>query len=345
MVSAPRDEIWQQVDQLVQRAPSLRALRAHGMHLIAARAWRAAGRPVPDELHEDELDCAMLAMAAPLLLDRARSAYDGRLVLMKGPEAAARYPDPSVRRFRDLDLLVDRPQDAQRALVAAGFVELGDSADYEGRQHLCPLAWPGLPLLVELHREPNRPPWLAARSVEELMALTAPSAAGVDGVLAPVPEAHALLLSGHAWAHHPLGRLIDLIDVAAVLSEGDREAAGELARAWGWEGMWRVTLGVIDGLLADERRPLSLATWARHLAPIRDRSVLENHLSRVAAPACALPLRDVPQAIGASFLRTARRRGNERWIDKLHRSRLAVAHAFMDTSKHEQTLTTETRRT
>src|ERR1035437_4219850 len=86
MVSAPRDEIWQQVDQLVQRAPSLRALRAHGMHLIAARAWRAAGRPVPDELHEDELDCAMLAMAAPLLLDRARSAYDGRLVLMKGPE-------------------------------------------------------------------------------------------------------------------------------------------------------------------------------------------------------------------------------------------------------------------
>ncbi len=39
----------------------------------------------------------MISMAAPLLLRRARAAYDGELMLMKGPEVAARYPHPSDR--------------------------------------------------------------------------------------------------------------------------------------------------------------------------------------------------------------------------------------------------------
>ena len=42
-------------------------------------------------------------LTLPMLLRRARSAYDGRLMLMKGPEAAVHHPHPSDRVFRDLD--------------------------------------------------------------------------------------------------------------------------------------------------------------------------------------------------------------------------------------------------
>ena len=45
---------------------------------------------------------------------------------MKGPEVAAHYPVPSDRPFGDLDLLVEDPEAAQRALIAAGFVEFGE---------------------------------------------------------------------------------------------------------------------------------------------------------------------------------------------------------------------------
>ncbi len=342
--------IWNRVDELVGRAPSVEALRAHGVHLLAARAWRSKGRPIPRTVREDERRAAMLAMAAPPLLERVRAAYGGRLALMKGPEVAARYPDPGVRRFRDLDLLADEPDAAQRALLAAGFVRLGSEAEYNGLQHLCPLAWPGLPLIVEVHREPNRPPWLRAPPGRELLNTALPSATGVEGLLAPAPAAHALLLAGHAWAHHPLGRLIDLIDVAATLSRGERgergerRLAGELATDWGWDGLWRATLAVVDRLFAGERRPLSLTVWARHLEPVRGRSVLENHFARLAAAACALPPRSAPIAVGATVVRTATRRGDERWRDKLHRCRLAIGHAFMDKSEHERTLTRDPRR-
>ena len=37
----------------------------------------------------------------------------------------------------------------------------GTPRDTSGVHHLRPLVWPGLPLFIELHREPNRPVWLA----------------------------------------------------------------------------------------------------------------------------------------------------------------------------------------
>ncbi|HWF72782.1 MAG TPA: nucleotidyltransferase family protein [Solirubrobacteraceae bacterium] len=331
-------EVWARVEELIDAAPSTEALRAHGVHLLAAAVWRSRGRTVPDEVRADERRAAAMAMAAPLLLRRARAAYPGPLLLMKGPEAAARYPDPGTRYFRDLDLLAGDAPAAQRALTAAGFVEVGSPAEYADRQHLCPLAWPGLPLVVELHRVPNRPAWLAPPPAEEILRLAVPSATGVDGLLAPAPAAHALLLAAHGWAHKPLGRLVDLIDLAAVLGPGDRALAAELARAWGWEGIWRVALGAADALIGARDRSRSLSIWARHLEGVRDRSVLEDHLARVAAPACTVSLRRLPSALGANLSRTVGRRGHERWADKLRRSRLAVAHAFMDRSEHERTL-------
>jgi hypothetical protein len=280
----------------------------------------------------------MMALAAPLLLDRARAAYDGELMLMKGPEVAVRYRYPTDRAFRDLDLLVDDPPAAQRALVAAGFVEGGNPENYDDAQHLRPLAWPGLPLVIELHRWPSCPPWLTPPSIRAILRCAAPSAAGGDGVLAPTPAAHALLLAAHGWTHGPLSRLGDLADVAAVLGPGDRRRADDLAREWGWEGMWRTTIGVADAMLAAEGAPHVGLRWARHLETVRERTVLEGHVAQVAAPACTVPLRQAPGAVTAAVTRTASRRPGEPWADKLRRSFLAVAHAFMDQSDHVQTL-------
>jgi hypothetical protein len=126
------------------------------------------------------------------------------LILMKGPEAAAHYPDPALRPFGDLAFLFDDPAVAHRAVIASGFVEVGDVAGYKDARHLRPLAWPDLPLVVELQREANRPVWLAPLDTAELLELTRLGATGVADLAEPVPAAHAVLLAAHSWAHEPL---------------------------------------------------------------------------------------------------------------------------------------------
>lgn len=328
--------IWDRVDELVDRAPTIHSLMAHRLHLVAARVWRSRGLVVPAELEAEERRAAMIAMPAHPLLERACAAYDGKLLLMKGAEVAAHYRHPADRFFCDLDLLADDAPAAQRALIAAGFVECGDSETYEGQQHLSPLVWPGIPLFIEVHRRPNSPAWLPPAPVEEILELSVPSATGVEGLLAPDPAVHALLLVAHGWAQAPLRRLADLLDVAALLGEDGRRRAADLARHWEWEGMWRVAARAGDTVLGSDDWPASLRPWARHLTQARDRTVLEEHITRIAAPASALPVSRVPAAVASAIRLTASRREDERWSRKLKRSGLAFAHAFMPRSRHDQ---------
>jgi putative nucleotidyltransferase-like protein len=335
--SIAESELWTRVEKLVDGAPSLGSLRAHRLELAAARIQRARGVSIAPELRREQHQAAFLAMSAPMLLERARSAYDGELLLLKGPEVAARYAEPSDRFFRDLDLLAEDAPAAQRALIAAGFVEYGDPAAYEREQHLCPLVWPGIPLVVEVHRHANAPSWLPRLHPREILGTAVPSATGVRGLLAPSPAVHALLLVAHSWAHHPLARLRDLVDLAVVLVGEDRCRVREIAREWGWEGIWRVSEQAIDDVFAP-RHSHPPSFMARHLPSVRERSVLENHLSRLAAPVCALPAGRVPRAFAGVLADAARRHRDEPWRDKLNRARLSLAHAFMSTSSHEQTL-------
>jgi hypothetical protein len=295
---------------------------------------------VPTDLLNQERWAAMVSMGAPVLLKRAGAAYGGQLMLMKGPEVAARYRHPSDRGFYDLDLLADDAAAAQAALLAAGFVQFGDPTGYRNPQHLCPLIWPGIPLIIELHRRPGYPPWLPPLNVLNLFNDAVPSVtAASDGLLAPSPEAHALLLAAHSWTHQPLGRLGDLLDIAVISRGSGRGRVDELARAWGWEPMWRVVHAVAEAVLCDDNaRPMSLSTWGRHLRSARQRTVLEGHLARIAAPASALPVRLTPRAVAQVMRSTASRRDDEPWTDKFRRSRLAVAHAFMEVSAHDRHL-------
>lgn len=331
-----RENIWGRAGQLVDRAPSLDALRAHRVQFLAAWLWRERGHGVPPELCEERRFAAMTTVAAPILLSRARAAYGGRLLLMKGPEVAAHYPDPGSRYFWDLDLLADNPDAAQRALTKAGFVEFRRRRDYSEHQHLCPLVWPGLPLVLEIHRRPSCPPCLTPPPGDELLGLTVPSATGIGELLAPAPAAHALLLAAHAWAHHPLGRLGDLIDVAVMLPEGERRHADALARRWGWERLWSTTLSVADALLRHDPAPLALRTWARHLVTVRELSVLENHVARLTAPTFALPSGEVLCGVAVELRDTFGPRPDERWTEKLRRSVLAARHAFKEKSQHDR---------
>ena len=299
---------------------------------------------MPAVLEAEERRAAMIAIAARPLLERAGAAYGGKLMLMKGAEVAAHYRHPCDRFFCDLDLLADDASAAQRALIEAGFVQCGHPATYEQAQHLCPLVWPGIPLFIEIHRRPNSPAWLPRRLADDILNLSVPSATGVEGLLAPDPAAHALLLVAHSWAEAPLGRLADLIDVAAVLAVDGRRRADDLARRWGWEGMWRVAVRAGDAVLSNGAWPASLSVWARHLTRARDRTVLENHIARIAAPASALPVSLAPVAVANAIKLTATRSHDELWSHKLRRSGLAVAHAFMASSRHDRPLSRRRRR-
>ncbi len=335
----PGLRLAEEIERLVEAAPSLDALRRHHLHLAAARLWRSGGRAIPAGLAYDARAAALRAMFARLILGKARSAYPGPLMLMKGPEVAGHYPVPSDRPFRDLDLLAEDPAAAQRAMIAAGFTELGDPAAYAGLQHLPPLIWPGTPLVVEVHHRPSRPFWLAPVSTEGLFRHAVPSVTGVPGVVAPEPAAHAVLLVAHAWNHDPLGSVGQLLDVAALLSSGGRARAGALARTWGWEDMWATSLAAMDGVLSGKpSRNLAVKLWARHLLGVRERSVLEDHISRLAAPVCSLPVADVPRALACSLRYTASPDSDEDWMTQLRRSCLAIAHAFRPGSEHQQSL-------
>ena len=204
--------------------------------------------------------------------------------------------------------------------------------------HLRPLAWPQLPLTIELHRTPNHPSWLAPPPSRELLELSRPSATGVDGLLGLLPAAHAVVIAMHSWAHQPLRRLLDLIDIMMVLEPSDRAEAGRLARRWGSHRVWRTTLSAAVSLLEEGSRAFALSTWARHLAEVRERTVLETHLARWAGAGSGLPRTGLRSIGGATIVFTdaVRPRSGESWSDALGRTRLAMSNAFRPQSEHDE---------
>ena len=324
------------VDRLVERAGPGAKLTLHRLEPLAARRLRGLGRAVPEELAESERLGAAFALAVPVHLPRARAAGDGPLLVVKGPELAALYPDASLRIYRDLDLFAPDARAAQRALVAAGFVEVGDAEHYAEAPHLRPLAWPGLPMELEVHERPNWPRWLEPPPAAELFEDARPSAGGVDGLLAPAPERHALLVAAHAWMHGPLERARDLLDVGLLAAEADRAELDRLARAWGIEKLWRGTLALVEGLFLDGRPPRAQRGWARNLPALSERTVLERHVARWVGWYTALPPGLAVRVMLDQLRVDLSPEGDEGWRRKASRSLRAVRNAFVRQSEHER---------
>jgi hypothetical protein len=333
--SAPQSDLWRGIDRLIDRAQSLEAIRAHGLGAIALARWRDLGHPIPPVLLEEAQAATLNALATPLLLKRIRSACDGPIIVLKGPEAAACYPSPALRPYGDLDLLVPDAPAVQRALVAAGFVPVGDERLYRDIHHLQPLQLDGLPLVVEIHSRPKWPAGLAPPPVEAFFADAVDAAVPVEGVLALPRAQHALVLAAHSWAHVPLGRLFNVIDVAVVRDGAAPEELDSLAAEWGLKRMWRLTAATIDALLFDGRHPWPLHVWARELVDVRERSVLANHLQRWLAGFSALRPDAAAVAAARAIVQDVRRKPDESWSTKLKRTRLALTNATAARSEHE----------
>lgn len=329
---------WARVEQLATATDDLETLAAHRLHLITARRWRSEGRGVPDELQKSE-QLALLAWAgvAPTLR-AAREAYDGRIALMKGPEIAMLYPTSCDRPFSDVDLLVEDAIEAQRALLAAGFVEIGEPEFFRNIHHLRPLALPDMPLAVEIHSLPKWPDSLLPPPVQELLEATGASRTGVDGIAALSPEHHAICLAAHAWGHEPLARVGDVVDVAAAADHCDGTALRAAAAAWGMSRILGTTLRCADALFGEGRRSTPQRTWARHLAPPRRRTVAGAHLTGWLAPFSAEPPRAATVAAARAFVRDLRPARGERWHRKLVRGARAIAHARVPRAEFDELL-------
>ena len=92
--------LWDRVGELADRAPRLSDLRHHKLHLLAASRMRTRGEAVPAELLAEERRLAAVSISAAPLLRRVRDASDARIIVMKGPEAAARWPQTPTRSSR-----------------------------------------------------------------------------------------------------------------------------------------------------------------------------------------------------------------------------------------------------
>jgi hypothetical protein len=312
------EERWTRVDRLVEKM-SVSSILAHKVGPLAARRWRELGRELPIALAQEERAARLSPRLAVPVLARAREAYRGRMLLLKGPELAARYP-PGGRHFHDLDLLVDDARAAQDALLAAGFAEVPDP---EGRfaapHHLPALAWPGVPLKVELHSGPKWPGELRPPKKDDLFGAAVESRVPVGGLEAPAPRHHALLVAGHAWAHAPLRSLRDLIDVAVLANEAGRGELNATAAEWGASRIWQTTADTLQWLLEDGKAPTAVRLWARHLLDLREPTVVEGHTRRWLAPFWMLPpaggARLAMRNISADFLPD----GDEPWRRKVQR--------------------------
>jgi len=210
---------------------------------------------------------------------------------------------------------------------------------FEGIHHLRPLWRPGSTLVIELHHALKWPDGSRPPAASELFEEGVPSRSGVAGVLTLPDELHALTLAAHAWAHMPLRRLVDLVDIAALTGGLDRQELNRLAEEFGIGRIWRTTIAAIDEVLRGGRRPtLAGLTWGRHFTRSRERTVIESHFERLLSPFWAYSLSIALTEVRQRLLDELRPAKHEGWRDKLSRTALAASNAFVRRSEHESQL-------
>ncbi len=102
----PTDDFWAGVVGLIDRnRNNVDGLARHGLAALAAELLEARGTVVPEALRPHLERTRVMALTAQFVLDRVRDVCDGSILLVKGPEAAIRYPH-GARGYGDLDLLV-----------------------------------------------------------------------------------------------------------------------------------------------------------------------------------------------------------------------------------------------
>ena len=182
--------------------------------LLPLLGWRAEeqGWDLPEALTGAIRRARMVVAVRQALTDRQLQALGATaqqlgipVVLVKGAAAAAAYPEPWMRPYGDIDLLVD-PSDAARlleALKAQGY-SYAESAEGHRAWHFPPLVPASRQgARIEVHtalaREGGRLRFTVAGWRDDLCPLEA-----YPGLHAPGPADHVLYLIHHALVHHEL---------------------------------------------------------------------------------------------------------------------------------------------
>ncbi len=329
------DALWQATDALLDRA-TIAGVLAHRLAPLEAARLRRLGRTVPEAFRPEER-AAMLGMRTGIaLVERIRASCDDRILLIKGPEVARLYPS-AARRFSDIDIVTSDAPGVYRRMLESGFVPAPDERGQPaGHHHLEELRWPTISLRVEVH---SRPGWLESMrppSSDEILEAAEPSGLGVAGMETPTPLHHALILAVHAWGDEPLQTIRDLLDVEALATSVDPGELERTARAWGVERVWRTTRRAIDCLFYAGAPSLPLRTWARHLPDVRERSVLEHHLTRWLSPYGELPPRAALAHNVHLFSQEIAPAAGEGWREKLGRTTRALRNPRAPVSRRDQ---------
>jgi Uncharacterised nucleotidyltransferase len=202
--------------------------------------------------------------------DRARAQFQELFALLqrngikcfahKGPALSQLlYPDPSLRVYSDLDLLVNKEQlfAACDALEAVGYVPYSRIALEQrkrfleaGLQYDMKLSHPERPMLVELHWRTDALYYTEDLACEGLYknALTAESSGQVVQQLPKRDLMFALLIHGtkHQWSR--LAWLLDIALLAPELDDGDWVWLAQQASARGCQTRVLIGLGVVGSL-------------------------------------------------------------------------------------------------
>jgi hypothetical protein len=181
-------------------------------------------------------------------------------------------------------------------------------------------------------------------STAAMIEAAVPSGLDVEGVSVLNPIHHALVVAVHHWAHVPLARCRDMVDVLA-LSAGSTEAELEqAATAWGIRRVWLTSSHAAKATLGLEGPTAPLRVWARHLRDMRERSVFENHLQSWLSAYWSLSPAEAVRVSGKALLKDLRPAFDEGWRDKGARFVKAVRGARVPLSVHEEELGEAARR-
>lgn len=331
------DGVWLHALELARAAVD-RPHPTYGLETLTQQVRRERGLPAGHAPAYGEHLAAIRILVAEDLLRRMRAAYDGPIVLIKGLEVALRYPEPRLRPFGDLDLLVPDTVAAQRALLDVGFKEVMDPELFIDIHQERPVALPGSPLMIELHKWPKWPDFREPPPIEEFLAVAVESRSGVHGIHALPDTQHAIVVAAHAWTHGPLNHARQLLDVA-ILAEGIPRAELRAAAArWGIERIWQTTIGCADSLFGTAPRTTAERLWARHLRVLRERTVAESHVEKYLSPFWAYSWPMAVQ-VSASMLRAELRPAQgETWGEKARRTGVALRNRATPRSAHDQQL-------
>lgn len=181
--------------------------------LLPLLGWRAEeqSRQLPEALTEAIRRARMIVAVRQTLADqqlRALGATADRLgiplVLVKGAAAAAAYPEPWMRPYGDIDLLIDEA-DIRRFLASLTAQGYAPTRWAEGRQtrHYPPLVPPTRGVHVEVHTAMGRERGRILFTSDQWERAFRPSDA-YPGLHLPGPHDHVLYLIYHAIIHHDL---------------------------------------------------------------------------------------------------------------------------------------------